>query len=146
MSYKRRNDEKIVLISSKKVELFNPESGEWEQVSNIPYIPLIIDSKATESEEKTTYNLNFTFPYLNEEVTPRETEIYIVDSQGTISHERNQNDEYEEQKGLIRYNNTGTETIKKLKDNEYTIYCITKIRNRLIALANVIQSRKMRTR
>lgn len=144
MNQYRKNSERIILIHPDRIEIFNPETGEWEKITNIPYIPLIINTNISEINNVITSEISFTFPYTNEPVPAYETETYIIDEERNLTYVRSENEEYNSTENKIRYNNAGKKTLgeKRKYNNEFIMECVQKVRDKIIDLAERLQKQK----
>ena len=86
-----KNSERTILISSKRIEIFNPENGQWEEITDVPYIPLIVNRNITEDNGIVTNEISFIFPYTDEPVPSYETETYVMDSEKRLTYIRREN-------------------------------------------------------
>lgn len=131
-----KNSERTILISSKRIEIFNPENGQWEEVTDVPYIPLIVNRNITEANGIVTNEISFIFPYTDEPVPSYETETYVMDSEKRLTYIRRENEEYNDPKYKIRYNNSGIKTLEERShgDNKHTLECVHKVRAKVLTL------------
>ena len=125
MKRTRKDSERIVLISSERIELFNPESGQWEKLTELPYFPLIVNTNTSKFENGVINEITFTSPYSNEPVPSYETETYIINSERELSYVRNLNENYNDTDYRIRYNNEGVKTIEEMIEREKRFRKIT---------------------
>lgn len=140
---KRKKQKKIVLIEAERIEIFDPNNGTWNKVTNILYIPLIITTITSENNGQIINKLSFSLPYSNEPIPSYEIETYVIDTEGKINYIKEKNEEYESSQYRIRYNNNNVQTLKKVRDEEYTLTGVAKVRNKIITLANrTTQTRK----